>query len=60
MVFGSLFYLTVFLPPVLLGHWALQAFAGRWPRAATAAANLLTKAGMSEENLQALTALLKK
>ena len=27
---------------------------------ATAAANLLTKAGMSEENLQALTALLKK
>ena len=40
MVFGSLLYLTVFLPPVLLGHWALQAFAGRWPRAATAAANL--------------------
>ena len=27
---------------------------------ATAAANLLAKAGMSEENLQALTALLKK
>ena len=39
MVFGSLFFLTVFLPPVLLGHWALQALAPRWRRA-TAAANL--------------------
>ncbi|MBQ9726213.1 MAG: MBOAT family protein [Kiritimatiellae bacterium] len=39
MVFGSLFFLTAFLPPVLLGHWALQALAPRWRRA-TAAANL--------------------
>lgn len=39
MVFGSLFFLTVFLPPVLFGHWALQALAPRWRRA-TAAANL--------------------
>jgi len=39
MTFGSLFFLFVFLPPVLLGHWVLQAFARRW-RGATAAANL--------------------
>ena len=24
MAFGSLFFLTVFLPLVLMGHWALQ------------------------------------
>ena len=40
MVFGSLYYLTVFLPPVLLVHWALQALARRWPVAATFAANV--------------------
>ena len=39
MVFGSLFFLFVYLPPVLLGHWALLALARRW-RFATAAANL--------------------
>ena len=39
MAFGSLFFLFVFLPPVLLVHWALQATARRW-RHATAAANL--------------------
>ena len=38
MVFGSLFFLTAFLPPVLFGHWALQAAGRRW-RHATAAAN---------------------
>ena len=40
MVFGSLYFLTAFLPPVLLVHWALQALALRHPRAGTAAANL--------------------
>ena len=39
MVFGSLFFLTGFLPAVLLGHWALQALAVRW-RPATTVANL--------------------
>ena len=39
MVFGSLFFLFVYLPPVLLGHSALLALARRW-RFATAAANL--------------------
>lgn len=38
MVFGSLFFLTAFLPPVLFAHWALQALGRRW-RGATAAAN---------------------
>ena len=37
MAFGSLFFLTVFLPPVLAGHWALQ-WLGRkcafWTKAA--------------------------
>ena len=39
MVFGSLFFLAVFLPPVLVVHWAIQ-LAGRGGRAGTAAANL--------------------
>ena len=29
MAFGSLFFLTYFLPPVLLGHWALQVIGPR-------------------------------
>ena len=40
MAFGSLFFLTVFLPPVLLAHWALQ-IAGRRGRCGTLPANLL-------------------
>ena len=39
MVFGSLFFLTVFLPIVLLGHWALQ-WAGRGRRWGASACNL--------------------
>ena len=30
MAFGSLFFLMVFLPPVLLVHWALQMAGRRW------------------------------
>ena len=30
MVFGSLFFLTVFLPPVVLVHWELQLRGGEW------------------------------
>ena len=39
MVFGSLFFLTVFLPPVVLIHWALQV-AGRRCSLGTIPANL--------------------
>ena len=39
MAFGSLFFLTVFLPPVLLVHWALQ-MAGSRCRLGTLPANL--------------------
>lgn len=39
MAFGSLFFLTVFLPPVVLVHWALQ-IAGRRGRAGTLPANV--------------------
>ncbi len=30
MIFGSLFFLSVFLPPVVLVHWALQVVGTRW------------------------------
>ena len=39
MIFGSLFFLTVFLPVVLLGHWALQ-MAGQRCRLGTLPANV--------------------
>ena len=39
MIFGSLFFLTFFLPPVLLGHWLLQ-WLGTKRRFGTALANL--------------------
>ncbi len=39
MIFGSLFFLTIFLPPVVLVHWALQK-AGRKCRLGTLPANL--------------------
>jgi alginate O-acetyltransferase complex protein AlgI len=39
MAFGSLFFLTVFLPPVVLVHWGLQAI-GRKCRCGTLPANL--------------------
>ena len=39
MAFGSLFFLTVFLPLVLMGHWALQ-IAGPRCRCGALPANL--------------------